>query len=178
VEKQHTITILVENKPGVLARVASLFARRAFNIASLAVSITNDPTVSRITLVAEGDEVELEQIVKQTNKLIDVVRVADYTGKPILERELALIKVTATPENRAALMQIVQVFEAKIIDFSAEQTFTIEVTGDTEKIDAIEQLLEPFGIRETVRTGRIAMARGVLTAYGEGRTSTTAFSEG
>lgn len=169
---QHNITVLVENKPGVLARVASLFARRGYNIASLAVSITNDPTVSRITIVAEGDDTELQQIAKQTEKLIDVVRVADYTGCPVLERELALIKVDAKPENRQQIMQIADVFRATIVDFSTEDTFTVEVTGDTEKIDAIERLLEPFGIRETVRTGRIVMARGALTAYGEGQTST------
>jgi acetolactate synthase-1/3 small subunit len=167
----------VENKPGVLARVASLFARRAFNIASLAVSITNDPTVSRITLVAEGDEFELAQIVKQTNKLIDVVRVADYTGLPILQRELALVKVNANISNRTEIMQIVEVFEANIVDFSAEDTFTIEVTGDSDKIDAIERRLAPYGIRETVRTGRIAMARGATTAYGEDATSTRVIPE-
>jgi acetolactate synthase-1/3 small subunit len=171
-QMQHNITVLVENKPGVLARVASLFARRGYNIASLAVSITNDPTVSRITIVAEGDDTELQQIAKQTEKLIDVVRVADYTGCAVLERELALIKVDAKPENRQQIMQIADVFRATIVDFSTEDTFTLEVTGDTDKIDAIERLLEPFGIRETVRTGRIVMARGAMTAYGEGQTST------
>jgi len=174
---QHTITILVENKPGVLARVASLFSRRGYNIASLAVSITNDPTVSRITLVAEGDEFELEQIVKQTTKLVDVVRVADYTGTPILDRELALIKVKADPGDRSAIIQIAQVFEGSIVDFSGEGTFTIEVTGRTDKIDAIEELLAPYGISETVRTGRIAMARGATTAYGVGHSSTHIFEE-
>ena len=169
---QHNITILVENKPGVLARVASLFARRGFNITSLAVSITNDPTVSRISLVAEGDEFELLQIVKQTNKLIDVVRVADYTGAAILERELALVKVSAPPQDRQAIMQIADVFHANIVDMSPDDTFTIEVTGDTDKIDAMERLLEPFGIKETVRTGRIVLARGATTAYGEGQSST------
>lgn len=169
---QHTITILVENKPGVLARVASLFARRAFNIASLAVSITNDPTVSRITLVAEGDDQTLGQIVKQTEKLIDVVRVADYTGKPVLERELALVKVAAPQENRGAIMQIADVFRATIVDMSPEDTFTIEVTGDSDKIDAMERMLAPYGVKETVRTGAIVMARGTTTAYGEGASST------
>lgn len=169
---QHTITILVENKPGVLARVASLFARRGFNIASLAVSITNDPTVSRITLVSEGDDQTLGQIVKQTEKLIDVVRVADYTGKPVLERELALVKVTAPMEHRQGILQIAEVFKASIVDMSPEDTFTLEITGDSEKIDAIERLLEPYGIKETVRTGAIVMARGTTTAYGEGASST------
>lgn len=164
---RHTITVLVENKPGVLARVTSLFARRGFNIASLAVSITNDPEVSRITLVAEGNEKDLRQIVKQTDKLVDVVRVADYTGTPVLERELALIKVGAPLDDRVAIMQIAEVFKANIVDM-AEDTFTLEVTGDTEKVDAIERLLEPYGIRETVRTGAIVLARGGVTAQGGG----------
>lgn len=165
---QHTITVLVENKPGVLARVASLFARRGFNIASLAVSITDDPTISRITLVAEGDDQTLAQIVKQTDKLIDVVRVADYTDKVVLQRELALVKVSAPPESRQAIMQIADVFRANIVDMSPEDTFTLEVTGEPEKIEAIERLLHPYGIKETVRTGAIVMARGATTAYGEG----------
>lgn len=162
---RHTITVLVENKPGVLARVASLFARRGFNIASLAVSITNDPEVSRITIVAEGEAKDLRQIVKQTDKLVDVVRVADYTGTAVLERELALIKVSAPTNDRVAIMQIAEVFKASIVDM-AEDTFTLEVTGDTEKVDAIESLLEPYGIRETVRTGAIVLARGNVTAQG------------
>lgn len=165
---QHTITILVENKPGVLARVASLYARRAFNIESLAVSITNDPTVSRITLVAEGDDQTLGQIVKQTEKLIDVVRVADYTGTPVVERELALIKVSAPAEHRQAIFQIAEVFRAGVVDMSLDNTFTLEITGDSEKIDAFERLLEEYGICETVRTGAIVMARGSTTAYGHG----------
>jgi acetolactate synthase I/III small subunit len=168
---QHTITILVENKPGVLARVAGLFARRGFNITSLAVSTTNDPTVSRITLVAEGDDQELKQIVKQSNKLVDVVRVADYTGTPILERELAFIKVKAEKPERQSLMQIAEIFRASIVD-SSNDTFTLEVTGDPHKIDALEHQLEEYGILETVRTGVIAMARGQETAYGEGASST------
>ncbi|HEY3268938.1 MAG TPA: acetolactate synthase small subunit [Armatimonadota bacterium] len=170
---QHTITILVENKPGVLARVAGLFARRGYNIASLAVSITNDPTVSRITLVAEGDEDTLAQIVKQTDKLIDVVRVADYTSTAVLQRELALYKVSAPLENRPAIMQIADVFRGNVVDMSPEDTFTIEVTGEPEKIDAMERLLAPYGIKETVRTGAIVMARGATTAYGEGASSTS-----
>lgn len=164
----HTITVLVENKPGVLARVASLFARRGFNIASLAVSITNDPTVSRITLVAEGDDQTLAQIVKQTEKLVDVVRVADYTDTPVLERELALVKVSAPVEKRQEIFQIADVFKASVVDMSLEDTFTLEVTGDSEKIDAFEQLLKPYGIHETVRTGAIVMARGMTTAFGAG----------
>ena len=160
---QHTITVLVENKPGVLARVSGLFARRGFNIESLAVSITDDPTVSRMTIVVTGDDSVLEQINKQTNKLIDVIKVIDYSQIPIVERELALIKVAAKAARRAEIMQIADVFRAKIIDIS-ETTFTIEVTGGVDKVDAIEKLLMPFGIKEIVRTGKIAVARGAHTA--------------
>jgi len=160
---QHTITVLVENKPGILARVSGLFARRGFNIESLAVSITDDPTISRMTIVVQGDDATLEQINKQTNKLIDVIKVIDYSEVPILERELAMIKVDADASRRAEIMQIVDVFRAKIIDIS-ETTFTIEVTGGIDKVDAIEVLLSPFGIREMVRTGKIAVARGAHTA--------------
>jgi len=159
---QHTITALVENKPGVLARVSGLFARRGFNIESLAVSITDDPSVSRMTIVVEGDDTVLEQINKQLNKLIDVIRVVDYQGIPIVQRELAMIKVHAEPAARSEIMQIVNVFRAKIIDIS-DKTFTIEVTGSVEKVDAMEELLKAYGIQEMVRTGRIAMMRGART---------------
>jgi len=159
---QHTITALVENKPGVLARVSGLFARRGFNIESLAVSITDDPSVSRMTIVVEGDDAVLEQITKQLHKLIDVTKVVDYQGIPVVQRELAMIKVNADAGVRAEIMQIVDVFRAKIIDIS-DKTFTVEVTGSVEKVDAIEELLEPYGIRELVRTGRIAMMRGAKT---------------
>ena len=163
---QHTITVLVENKPGVLARVSGLFARRGYNIESLAVSITDDPTVSRMTIAVTGDDSTLEQIIKQTNKLIDVIRIIDYSTIPIIERELALIKITAKAAKRAEIMQISDIFRAKIIDIS-ETTFTIEVTGNIEKVDAIERLLEPFGIQEMVRTGKIAVARGAHTAMAQ-----------
>jgi acetolactate synthase I/III small subunit len=156
---QHTITVLVENKPGVLARVSGLFARRGFNIESLAVSITDDATVSRMTIVVGGDNAVLEQISKQLNKLIDVIKVFDYTGESLVERELAMMKVNAEPRNRGELMQIVDIFRAKIIDVS-DKSFTIEVTGSIEKVNAIENLLAPYGIQEMVRTGKIAMVRG------------------
>jgi acetolactate synthase-1/3 small subunit len=158
--------VLVENKSGVLARVSGLFARRGFNIESLAVSITDDPTVSRMTIVVNGDASILDQISKQTNKLIDVIRVIDYSEIPTVARELALIKVDAQPAHRAEIMQIVDVFRATIIDIS-DTTFTIEVTGGSEKVDAIERLLSPFGIKEVVRTGKIAMARGERTAISQ-----------
>ena len=160
---QHTITALVENRPGVLARVTGLFARRGFNIESLAVSITEDPTVSRITLVVGGDDKALEQIQKQLNKLIDVIKVYDYTDTPNVARELALIKVHAEPARRSEIMQLCEIFRAKIIDIS-ERTFTIECTGDPEKIDAFKGLLEPYGIKELVRTGKIVLARGGRSA--------------
>ncbi len=159
---QHTITALVDNKPGVLARVSGLFSRRGYNIESLAVSITEDPGVSRMTIVVEGDDDVLEQISKQLNKLVDVIRVTDYQGIPIVQRELAMIKVTAESSSRSEIMQIVDIFRAKIIDIS-DKTFTVEVTGSVEKVDALEKLLEPYGIKEIVRTGRIAMARGPRT---------------
>jgi len=161
--QHHILSVLVENKFGVLTRVAGLFARRGFNIESLAVSITDDPTVSRMTIVVTGDDSTLDQINKQTWKLIDVINVIDYSQIPIVERELALIKVKAEVNERAPIMQIVDVFRAKIIDIS-ETSFTIEVTGGIDKVDAIEDLLKPYGIMEVVRTGKIAMARGSLTA--------------
>lgn len=160
---QHTITALVENRPGVLSKVSGLFSRRGFNIESLAVSITEDPTVSRMTIVVGGDERALEQISKQLNKLVEVIKVFDYTGTPNVERELALLKVTAEPARRAEIMQICDIFRAKIIDLS-ERTVTVEVTGPVAKVDALKSLLEPFGIKELVRTGKIVVARGARSA--------------
>jgi len=159
VQQQHTITVLVDNKPGVLSRVAGLFSRRGYNIESLAVSITENPEVSRMTIVVNGDEQEVEQITKQLHKLIDVSKVQDYLNIPMVARELALIKVNALIENRTALLQLVEVFRGRVIDMS-DKTFVIELTGGNDKIDAFEKLLEAYGIRELVRTGRIAMARG------------------
>lgn len=156
---QHTITALVENTPGVLARVAGLFSRRGFNIESLAVSITEDPSVSRMTIVVGGDDRVLEQIQKQLNKLIEVIKVYDYAETAAVERELALVKVTATSDKRAEIMQISDIFRGKIIDVS-ERTLTIEVTGPSDKVDAFQSLLSPYGIKELVRTGKIALARG------------------
>ncbi|MBB6050501.1 acetolactate synthase small subunit [Armatimonas rosea] len=159
----HTITVLVENRPGVLARVSGLFARRGYNIESLTVSITDDPNVSRMTLVVGGDSDILEQITKQLHKLVDVLKVYDYVNTPMLERELALIKVTVTQERQMELIQLVtQVFGGKIID-TTDKAFVVEVTGGAEKIDAFEKLMESYGIRELVRTGRIALMRGART---------------
>lgn len=161
-QEQHTITVLVDNKPGVLARVSGLFARRGYNIESLAVSITENPEVSRMTIVVGGDTDVLEQITKQLHKLVDVLKVFDYLDTPMLERELALVKVSAEPGQRAELMQLVEIFRGKVIDVS-EKTFVIEVTGSGDKIDAFEKQMEAFGVRELVRTGRIAMMRGSRT---------------
>lgn len=157
--QQHTITVLVDNKPGVLSRVTGLFSRRGYNIESLAVSITENPETSRMTLVVNGDETEVEQITKQLHKLIDVSKVQDYVGIPVIARELALVKVHAAVENRAAILEVIEVFRGRVIDMS-EKTIVVELTGGNDKIDAFEKLMEPYGIRELVRTGRIAMARG------------------
>ncbi|NLH98624.1 MAG: acetolactate synthase small subunit [Chthonomonadales bacterium] len=159
----HVITALVGNHPGVLARVAGLFARRGYNIESLTVSVTEDPDVSRMTIVVAGDQLVLEQITKQLHKLIEVIRVADYVDAPTVERELGLIKVRAEPKDRGEIMQIVEVFRGRIIDMS-DRTFVIEVTGSVEKLDKMAELLSSYGIREMVRTGVIAMARGSRTA--------------
>ena len=156
---QHTLTALVENTPGVLARVAGLFSRRGFNIESLAVSITEDPSVSRMTIVVGGDERALEQIEKQLNKLVEVIKVYDYMNTPAVERELALVKVTAAPDKRAEIMQIADIFRGKIIDVS-ERTLTIEVTGPVDKVDAFQSMLAPYGVKELVRTGKIVLTRG------------------
>jgi acetolactate synthase-1/3 small subunit len=162
---RHTISCLVENKSGVLARVASLFSARGFNIDSLAVGETEEPTVSRMTIVVRGDERILDQVEKQLDRLVDVVKVSDYLQTPHLERDLALIKVRAGKESRSELMQICDIFRTKIVDISAD-TAIIEATGDEGKIDALLKLLEPFGILEMSRTGIVALARGtaILTA--------------
>ncbi len=157
---RHTLAVLVENKYGVLARVAGLFSRRGYNIDSLAVGVTEDPTISRMTIVVRGDDHVVEQVTKQLNKLIDVIRVTDLSSDESVERELALIKVNADATNRAEIIQIVDIFRARIIDVAA-RSLTVEITGDEGKIQAIQKLLKPFGIKEMVRTGRIALNRGL-----------------
>jgi acetolactate synthase-1/3 small subunit len=159
---RHTISVLVENEFGVLARVAGLFSGRGFNIESLSVAETLDPTVSRITLVTTGDDTVLEQITKQLNKLVSIIRVSDFKDTEHVERELVLIKVTADERTRGELMNIVSIFRGKVIDVSP-QSYIVEITGNQEKIDAILQLLRPLGIVEIVRTGRVAMFRGTRT---------------
>ncbi|HWQ49015.1 MAG TPA: acetolactate synthase small subunit [Methanosarcina sp.] len=156
---KHTLAVLVENKSGVLSRVASLFSRRGYNIESLAVGVTEDPNTSRMTIVVDGDDHVLEQVTKQLNKLVDVIKVSDIGGDEAVERELALIKVAADVSARTEIIQIADIFRARIVDV-APKSITIEVTGDGAKIEAIEKLLRQFGIKEMVRTGKIALVRG------------------
>ncbi len=165
---KHTVAILVENKPGVLTRVAGLFSRRGFNIESLAVGVTENSDTSRMTVVVTGDDRILEQVMKQLNKLIDVIRVSDIPPEDSVNRELALIKVGVDSETRAEVMQIVDVFRAKIVDVGIK-SLVVEVTGDESKINAMEQLLRSFGIKEMVRTGKIAMNRGAKAVQVEKR---------
>ena len=156
---RHTIAVIVENKSGVLTRIAGLFSRRSFNIDGLSVGATDNPEYSRMTITVEGDDEVLEQVIKQLSKLINVIRVSELAPAESVERELAIIKVTADKESRSEIMQIVNIFRAKIIDVSA-RSMIIEVTGDEEKINAIVQLLRQFGIKEMARTGKVSMIRG------------------
>ena len=162
----HTIVALVEDRPGVLTRIASMFRRRGFNIASLAVGKSEQLGLSRMTFVVEGDEDTVNQVTKQLDKLIDVIRVNDITAEDHIGRELALIKVHANTANRGEVIQIVQLFRASIVDVGA-QSLVIEITGEEDKINAIHDLLKPFGIIEMLRTGLVAMVRG----QSDGRTS-------
>jgi acetolactate synthase-1/3 small subunit len=156
---RHVITLLVENEFGVLTRVAGLFSGRGFNIESLCVAETLDPTVSTMTIVTRGDDQILEQVLKQLNKLISVIKVVDLIEKDFVEREMILVKASATPETREEILRVVDIFRGKVIDVGAK-TYTIEVTGDEKKINALLALLKPLGIKELVRTGRVAMIRG------------------
>ena len=163
---KHTISVLVEDEAGVLSRIAGLFARRGFNIESLAVGPAEQVGVSRITMVVPGDDTVVEQLIKQLYKLISVLKVQDITQIPCVERELMLVKVKATASSRSEVIQVAQIFRARIVDIS-EDTLTIEVVGDPGKMVAIIQMLNKFGIREIARTGKIAMIResGVNTEY-------------
>jgi acetolactate synthase I/III small subunit len=156
---QHTISVLVENEFGVLSRVASLFSGRGFNIESLTVAPTNEEGLSRMTIVTSGDEQILEQITKQLNKLVDVLKVIDFSDGSAIEREMVLVKVTAEDENRAEVLRIVDIFRAKIIDVTPK-SYTIEATGNPVKMDALLELLRPLGLKELVRTGAVAIGRG------------------
>ena len=161
--KPHTLSVLVENKAGVLSRVTGLFSRRGFNIESLAVGTCEEPGTSRITIVCIGDDAQIEQVMKQLNKLIDVIKVSDITENDRVERELALIKVSAEPgTSRAEVMQLATIFRAQIVDVGSRSVI-LSVAGDTDKIDALEKLLRQYGVKELVRTGKIAMLRGIKT---------------
>ncbi|NLS79607.1 MAG: acetolactate synthase small subunit [Chloroflexi bacterium] len=157
---RHTLVTLVEDKPGVLTRVAGLFRRRNFNIESLTVGHSETPEISRMTIVVNCDDAVLEQVIKQLYKLVNVTKITDVTDEQTVIRELALIKVQANASTRAEIIQFAEVFEAKIVDLTRESV-TIEITGTEDKVDALCRLLRPFGIKEMVRTGRVAMLRGV-----------------
>lgn len=159
---KHILAVLVENRPGVLVRVAGLFARRGFNIESLAVGKTREPSISRMTIELEADDKTLEQVIKQLNKLVNVIRISNLTQEPSVNRELVLIKVKADAANRAEIQQIVETFRAKIVDVSL-QSLIIEITGNEEKLEAIQLLLSHYGILEIVRTGKVALLRGSKT---------------
>jgi acetolactate synthase-1/3 small subunit len=156
---RHTISVLVENEFGVLTRVAGLFSGRGFNIESLSVAPTLDPTLSRMTIVTSGDDRILEQINKQLNKLIDVIKVIDFTGEEFIEREMALVKVTAEDDTRAEVLRIADIFRAKIVDVTPK-SYTIEITGAPAKVNAIIDLLRPMGVKELVRSGPVVLGRG------------------
>lgn len=157
--RKHILSILVENKPGVLTRVAGLFARRAFNIDTLAVGPTDDPSVSRITLTLDGAVHPIDQVTKQLHKLINVLKIRDLEPGETLARELALFKLAADGAGRAEVLQICEIFRAKIVDV-AKRSVIVEITGTTEKIEAFERLIRPFGLIEMARTGEIAISRG------------------
>ena len=155
---KHLISVEVANRFGILARIAALFSARGFNIDSLAVGETEDPTVSRMTLVVPGDDQIIEQVIKQLRKLIDVIKVTDLTAESVVERELVLLRVAATGADRAEIMRIVEVFRGRIVDVHP-QSLTIEITGTTDKVEGFIMLLRPFGLRKLVRTGKVALAR-------------------
>ncbi|WP_456397590.1 acetolactate synthase small subunit [Desulfurobacterium sp.] len=160
-DRKHIISVLVENHPGALARIVELFSARGYNIESLNVGQTEDPTISRLTMVAQGDEHIIEQIVKQLRRLVDVFKVRDLTDKKKLDRELLIVRLSAdTSEKKNELMRIASVFGAQIVDIS-QDTYTLELTGDEDQIDAFIELVKPMGIKEMARTGRVAMVRAL-----------------
>ena len=167
---KHTITALVEDKPGVLNRISSMFRRRGFNIASLAVGHSEIPDLSRMTFVVEGDDRVVEQVTKHLHKLIDVIKVSDISDENVVSRELALIRVKANVQTRSEIMQIVDIFRANIVDVAPE-SIIIEVTGDEDKVDSLQNLLRTFGVMEVMRTGTIAMSRGAGAGQLEGKSA-------
>lgn len=156
---QHSISLLVNNKPGVLIRIALVFSRRGYNIDSLVVSPAHNGKYARMNVVASGEPKTLEQILKQLNKLIDVLHAKDHTGETVVEKELALVKVRCAPEKRSEILQIAEHFKAQTVDLS-ENTLMLQITGGTDKLDAAEMMLDKYGIAEVVRTGKVIMARG------------------
>uniref|UniRef100_A0A7C2EIS7 Acetolactate synthase small subunit n=2 Tax=Ammonifex degensii TaxID=42838 RepID=A0A7C2EIS7_9THEO len=162
---KHTLAVLALNKPGVLARIAGLLSRRAFNIESITAGHTEEPNISRLTIVVQGDDRVIDQVVKQVSKLIDVLKV-ERLEQNVIDRELALIKVKADPSRRSDIVDIVEIFRAHIVDVSKE-TMVVEMTGDEEKIDALCAVLNDHGILEMVRTGKISLARGRHTVKGD-----------
>ncbi|AHF06612.1 acetolactate synthase small subunit [Desulfitobacterium metallireducens] len=154
----HTLAVLVENNPGVLTRVSGLFARRAYNINSLSVCQTEDPGISRMTIMVDGDDAVIEQVTKQLIKLVVVHKVTDLTEEQIVDRELALVRVKVKPDTRLEILQIVDVFRGRVVDMGRTNV-TVELTGDAEKIDAFVRTIRPFGLMELVRTGNIAITR-------------------
>ena len=156
---QHTISVLMNNHFGVLSRISGLFSGRGFNIESLNVAETSDPNISRMTIVTIGDKAKIEQITKQLNKLVDVIKVVDLTEESFVDRELVLIKMNAEPRVREEMLRIVELFRARVVDVSSS-TYTIEITGDEGKINSFLELLNPLGVKEIVRSGRIAIGRG------------------
>jgi acetolactate synthase-1/3 small subunit len=158
-EERHTLSVLVEDKPGVLARVSGLFSRRGFNIASLAVGATEQPGVSRMTIVVSVEDFPLEQVTKQLNKLVHVIKIVELEPSQSVQRELLLVKVRADTAVRSQVLETVQLFRAKVVDVAPE-SLTIEATGTQDKITALLRMLEPFGIREMVQSGMVAVGRG------------------
>jgi acetolactate synthase I/III small subunit len=156
---KHTLSVLVENKPGVLARIAGLFSRRGYNIDSLAVGPTEHPEISRMTVVVDLEDSPLEQVTKQLNKLVEVLKVVELDGAASVQRELLLVKVRADLSSRSHVLETVQLFRAKVVDVSADAV-VIEATGNSEKLDALLRVLEPFGIKELVQSGMVAVGRG------------------
>jgi acetolactate synthase-1/3 small subunit len=157
--RRHVLSILVENKPGVLARIAGLFSRRGFNIETLAVGPTDDPAISRVTLTVDGALHPIDQVTKQLHKLVNVIKIRDLEPEETIARELALFKVSADDESRSQIMQFTDIFRGNVVDVS-KRSMTIEVTGTDDKIEAFERLIRPLGLIEMVRTGEIAVARG------------------
>lgn len=162
---KHTISVLVENEFGVLSRISGLFSGRGFNIESLSVAPTLETNISRMTIVTRGDDRILEQINKQLNKLISTIKVVDFTGEEYVERELALIKVTAEADQRAEALRIVDIFRANVVDVTSK-SYTVQITGAPAKIDGLIELLRPMGIKEIVRSGPVVMGRGAKGVNG------------